>query len=253
MANTHCLRFALVGLVVLLAMTQAATADIATNQQDAKALIERLEKLYLKGPTPVFVLQLEKNTLPDAKLQAFAMEQRLINLSDLRSNALSLHRFGGLPGHSTRAFFTRITTAEIQANTLLPNLIQALGISPEQIAQYQPLAGAQAYPAYTTWLANYATPAEIAAALLINFQSFGKNAERVAKALKQNKRFTNEQLSFLMTFSQLPEGFREQAIDIIARGLASGVRENDIAIRVRLIQAYEREFWRAFETSNIRN
>ncbi|WP_444931870.1 hypothetical protein ACJJIF_08920 [Microbulbifer sp. SSSA002] len=247
MANWHRLRLGIAGLVILLSMAQLGTAEIATGQQDAKALIQRLEQQYLNIPTPVFVQQLEKNTLPDSKLQAFIMEQRLINLSDLRSNALSLHRFGGLPGKSTRTFFAQITTAEIQANDLLPTLIQALGVSPEQIAQHQPLAGAQIYPAYTAWLANYAEPAEIAAALLVNFQSFGKNAARIAKALKQHKRLTNEQLRFLVSFSQLPEGFREQATEIVAKGLASGVRESDIEIRVRLIQAYEQEFWRAFE------
>ncbi|MCO1335033.1 hypothetical protein MO867_11875 [Microbulbifer sp. OS29] len=249
MVNMQLVGIGFFGLIILLTATQGATADVATNQQAAKTLIQRLEQQYLNNASPAFVQQLEKNTLPDSKLQAFAMEQRLINLSDLRSSALSLHRFGGIPGKNTRAFFIGITIAEIQASKQMPILLQALGISPEQIAQYQPLASAQAYPAYTAWLANYAQPAEIAAALLINFQSFGKNTTRVAKALRQYKKLSNKQLSYLMAFTQLPNGFRQQATEIIAKGLASGIRESDIEIRVRLIQAYEREFWQAFETS----
>ncbi|BBM03022.1 hypothetical protein GL2_30960 [Microbulbifer sp. GL-2] len=224
---------------------QAVAATGEENKQKARALIQRLEQEYLSSEVPTIVQKLQKNILPISVLQAFALEQNLIIPSDLRNNALSLHRFGGSPRKSTRQFFTRLVTGEVKAGEQLPAFIQALNITPSQIDLYQPLAGAQAYPAYTTWLANYASSSEIAAALLINFQSFGQSIGHMAQALKKHKGMSDSQIEFLLTFSKLPSGFRGQAIDIISEGLASGVRESDIETRVRLIQSYERDFWRA--------
>ncbi|WP_020414966.1 hypothetical protein [Microbulbifer variabilis] len=244
--------FLKVGLIVVLALNTTAQSIAFTTKEDrhkAESLIQQLEKKYLSNEVPIIIKKLEDNVLPDSILQAFALEQHLIIQSDLRSNALSLHRFGGSSSQIIRQFFTRLVTGEVMASEQLPALIKALEISDKQINEYQPLAGAQAYPAYTTWLANYAMPAEIAAALLINFQSFGKNVGRMAKALKQNKKMSDSQLAFLISFRELPPGFREQVIDIVAKGLASGISELNIETRVRLIQSYEKEFWRALENS----
>jgi len=238
-------RIGLIAVFVILMVAQAMATTGEGNEQKARALIQRLEEKYLSSEVPTIIQNLQKNMLPVSVLQAFALEQNLIIPSDLRDNALSLHRFGGSPSKSTRQFFTRLVTNEVKASEQLPAFIQALKITPSQIDLYQPLAGAQAYPAYTTWLANYASPAEIAAALLINFQSFGQSIGHMAQALKKHKGMSDSQLEFLLNFSRLSSGFREQAIDIISEGLASGVLEMDIETRVRLIQSYEKDFWRA--------
>ncbi|WP_444889785.1 hypothetical protein [Microbulbifer sp. DLAB2-AA] len=232
----------------VMAMADSVAEAVKEERNKAEELIQRLEKKYLSNEVPVILQKLEKNELSMSVINAFALEQRLIIQSDLRNNALSLHRFGDSSSKVTNKFFYRLVVNEMSASEQLPALIQALNISESKITKYRPLAGAQAYPAYTTWLANYAQPAEIAAALLINFQSFGKNVGRMAKALKQYKGLSDSQLEFLINFSILPSGFREQAIAIVAQGLASGVSESDIETRVRLIQAYERNFWSALSS-----
>lgn len=243
-------RIGFIAAFVFMVAVQAVATTGEGNKQKARALIQRLEQKYLSSEVPTIVQKLQKNILPISMLQAFALEQNLIIPTDLRDNALSLHRFGGSPRKSTRQFFTRLVTDEVKASEQLPDFILALKISPSQIDLYQPLAGAQAYPAYTTWLANYASSSEIAAALLINFQSFGQSIGHMAEALKQHKKMSDSQMEFLLNFSKLPTDFREQAIGIIADGLSSGVRESDIEIRVRLIQSYERDFWRALNDAS---
>ncbi|WP_444900252.1 hypothetical protein ACJJIX_00965 [Microbulbifer sp. VAAC004] len=240
------LGFFFIFAVIVVANSVAET--IEEKRSRAEKLIQRLENKYLSNEVPAILQKLEKNELSMSVINAFALEQRLIIQSDLRNNALSLHRFGDSSSKVSNKFFYRLVVNEMSASEQLPALIQALNISESQIARYRPLAGAQAYPAYTTWLANYAQPAEIAAALLINFQSFGKNVGRMAKALKQHRGLSDSQLEFLINFSTLPSDFREQAIAIVAQGLASGVSESDIETRVRLIQAYESNFWSALSS-----
>ncbi|GAB2881513.1 thiaminase II/PqqC family protein [Microbulbifer echini] len=232
----------------VIAIANSVAGAVKEEQNKAEELIQRLEKKYLSNEVPVILQKLEKNELSMSVVNAFALEQRLIIQSDLRNNALSLHRFGGSSSKVIKKFFYRLIVNEVSASEQLPVLIQALNISESQITKYRPLAGAQAYPAYTAWLANYAQPAEIAAALLINFQSFGKNVGRMAKALKQYKGLSDSQLEFLINFSTLPSDFREQAIAIVSQGLAAGVRESDIETRVRLIQVYESNFWNALSS-----
>ncbi|MFA0810239.1 hypothetical protein [Microbulbifer epialgicus] len=250
MNSQYLLKSAGIIAFFILTIGQAIAATVDENLQRARTLIQGLEKKYLSNEVPIVIQKLEKNVLPNSILQAFALEQHLIIQSDLRNNALTLHRFGGSPSENVRQFFTRLVANEVKASEQLPALAQAFNISPRQVEQYQPLAGAQAYAAYTTWLANYALPAEIAAALLINFQSFGLNVGRMAKELKKNTGMSDSQLAFLVNFSKLPPGFREQAVNIVARGLASGVGESNIETCVRLIQSYEKEFWRALENAN---
>jgi hypothetical protein len=48
----------------------------------------------------------------------------------------------------------------------------------------EPIPAAHAYGAYMAWLAMYASDAELAGALLVNFAAWGANCGRMSRALR---------------------------------------------------------------------
>ncbi|CAA0115277.1 Uncharacterised protein [BD1-7 clade bacterium] len=233
------------------AASPVSTFSHLSYRQQAKDLIEQLERQHLHKASfsSGFIEGLEKRSPNASAIKAFAIEQLAINQSDLRTNALMLHRFAGEPS-PVPAFFNNLVASESNATALITRFYQTLEISNAEYTTYMPSPMARSYPAYTTWMANYASSAEIATALLINYQSFGTRTERAAKALVKNYAFTNRDVAFLTYFAGIDDHFRKQVEQILAAGLAKGEKTNDIRNVVRLIQAYEEDFWQAFHTQH---
>ncbi|HSN88645.1 MAG TPA: transcriptional regulator, partial [Thermoanaerobaculia bacterium] len=122
----------------------------------------------------------------------------------------------------------------------------ALGMTEADLQAYEPRPRAQTYPSYVTALAHYHTDAEIAAAYLVNFAVFGENTGRMAAALRNRYGFSAQETAFFDFFATPDPTFEPAAIAIIAAGLEAGVSERDIKRSVRLLQAYEKDFWYAF-------
>jgi thiaminase len=176
-----------------------------------------------------FLAEIEAGRVPRESLRAFAGEQRAIIASDRRSFEHLAHRFPQPPAGD---FFREMAADEADALRLLEPFAAAVGLG----ADYEPLAGCQAYPAYVAWLALNGSPADVALALLVNLRSWGNSCARIRDALRP--RYGAEAVAFFDFFAAPPAAFEERALALIATGdPASGRRAS------RLLQAYELLYW----------
>jgi TENA/THI-4/PQQC family len=170
------------------------------------------------------------------QLRPFAGEQFLIISSDLRSVAQLVGRFGG-------DFFLDVLSGERAALTALPALAIAFGMTADDLLDYEPMPGCQAYAAFMAWLATYASEAEVSAAFVVNFRAWGENCGRLSRALRAGYGLNGDQVSFLDLFAETADDFEERALAVIDAGLLRGVPEVVIRRAPRLLQSYELLFW----------
>jgi hypothetical protein len=133
---------------------------------------------------------------------------------------------------SEHRFDTLQATGEAEALRLLEPFAAAVGLG----ADYEPLAGCQAYPAYVAWLALNGSPAEVALAFLANLESWGRSCARMRDALRP--RYGADAVAFFDFFATPPAGFEERALALIATGEPTSSRR-----AARLLQAYELLYW----------
>ena len=76
----------------------------------------------------------------------------------------------------SRRFFLGILPGEDAAFGALDDLATALGLDESWLQAYEPTPEAQAYAHYVAWLAHYASPAEMAVALAVNFPAWAPTA-----------------------------------------------------------------------------
>jgi hypothetical protein len=176
-----------------------------------------------------YLAELEAGRVPRESLRAFAGEQRAIIASDRRGFEHLAHRFPQPPASD---FFREMATGEAEALRLLEPFAAAVGLG----ADYEPLAGCQAYPAYVAWLALNGSPAEVALAFLANLESWGRSCARMRDALRP--RYGADAVAFFDFFATPPAGFEERALALIATGEPTSSRR-----AARLLQAYELLYW----------
>jgi hypothetical protein len=186
--------------------------------------------------THPYVTAVEEGRLQATELRPFVGEQHGIISSDLRSVAHLVSRFGA-------GFFLDVFQGERAALEALSPLAAALGMGPEDLRDYEPLPGAQAYSAYMAWLAAYASEAEIAAAYLVNFPAWGQNCGRLGSTLKNRYGLEDEQVAFFDLFATPLEGFEDRALAVIRDGLDRGVSERLVRRAPRLLQGFELLYW----------
>ena len=187
-----------------------------------------------------YVRAAEEKRLELAQLRPFVGEQFLILSSDLRSMALMVSRFGG---DAYVDFFLDLLGGERAALQALPGLATALAMGTDDVLGYEPMPGAQAYSAYTAWLAAYASDAEVAAAFAVNFQGWGENCGRLGRALRLNYGLSSDQATFFDLFAEPREDFEDRALQVIEAGLERGVPERLVRRAPRMLQGYEAMFW----------
>ncbi len=174
-------------------------------------------------------------------LRAFPGNQYTIITSDLRSIAFLVHRFGDAP---SRDFFLEVLRGERQALDGLIVLAHKLDMSMGDLAYYEVCANGIAYTTFMAWQALYATPAEFAAGILVNFSAWGHNCGRMSTALRKSYGFAEEDTVFLDGFANMPP-LDAAAMVIVQDGLEQGVEPAQIHRGARLFQAFEKMFWDA--------
>jgi len=205
--------------------------------EEIKRELQETEAKICQHP---FLRALEDGRVPKEKLKFFVGEQQHIIRSDLCSVALLLSRYGLSP---SRDFFWMVLQGEKAALDAIPILAKALGVAEEELARYEPKAGAHAYTAYMAWMALYASDAEVATAYLVNFEAWGDNCGRMEKALLDKYGLTRPDLLFFSLFSLPPEDFETKALAVIESGLARGVEARLLRRSARLLQDYELMYW----------
>ncbi|MFA1544197.1 hypothetical protein [Actinomadura monticuli] len=189
-----------------------------------------------------FVEMLEVGDLPRDRLVWLAGEEYRIVRSDRCSFALLAARF---PDPPTGELFLGLAQGEGQALTLLGDFAGALGHSEKNLMTYEPKPFAQAYPAYLAQRAAFGTATEVALAMLANLEEWGAYCARTAQALRTQYGLPDEAVGFFDFFSEPPPGFEDQALHVIASGLASGDDPVEASRAARLLHAYETAFWEA--------
>ncbi|WP_433235785.1 hypothetical protein [Actinomadura nitritigenes] len=202
-----------------------ARADIA-----AKAAVNR------------FLDLLETGDLPRERLVRLAAEEYRIVGSDQRSFALLAARF---PVQPAGGLFLGLAQGEAEALRLLGRFTTALGESEKNLRAHEPLPLAQAYPAYLAQRAAFGTSTEVALAMLANLEEWGAYCARTATALRERYGFDEEAVGFFSFFAESPPGLEEQALEVMAAGLASGDDPVEASRAARLLHAYETAFWDA--------
>ncbi|MFE4871717.1 transcriptional regulator [Streptomyces sp. NPDC056682] len=186
---------------------------------------------------------IESAAAPRSALAGLALEQRHIIASDRRAFLLLAERVGR--GTACAEFFGTLADGETLALDRLGAYEAALGLTAEDIGQYEPRAGCQAYPAYVAWLALNGEPPSVALALTANFAAWGGYCARVAGALRTRYGFTDEACGFFDFFAGPAPELERQAVAAVAagsddehgEGVAGGLRYG------RLLQTYESMFW----------
>ena len=206
---------------------------------EIRDLLRPLEERVLRHP---YLADVEGKKIKRETLKYFVGEQHHIIPSDLRSVGVLLTRHGVPPG---RDFFMMVLQGEVEALKGLDRFASALGVSSQELEEYEPLPEAQAYKAYMAWLALYGSAAEVAGAFLANFPAWGANCGRMKKALMEGYGFKGEDLYFFELFSTPSPEFEEKARQVIDNGISHGVEPRAIREAARMLQAYELMFWEA--------
>jgi pyrroloquinoline quinone (PQQ) biosynthesis protein C len=203
-------------------------------RHDLKPLDDRI----LRHP---YLEALEAGRLERADLRAFAGQQYHIVTSDLRSIAHILARHGTLP---SRAFLMNVLQGEAAALDALVAFARPLEMTDQALADVEPIPAAHAYGTYMAWLAIYASDAELAGALLVNFAAWGANCGRMSRALRDRYGFSEADTAFFDLFANLPP-LEHDALAVIQGGLDRGVSPTLIHRAARMLQGYELMYWDA--------
>lgn len=241
-------RFAVFALVLAIVTALPAAAASRSSEQAARRLVDELRQelrpLEDQIRNAPFLDALERGAVSRQALKAFAGEQYRILLSDVRSDAHMVARFGTEP---TGGFFRGNLDGEVIARGMFLDFAAALGLTETDLLAYEPRPQGQNYGHFVTTLSVYGTNADIAASFLVNFPVFGENTGRMGVALRNRYGFTAQQTAFFDFFSGLPPTFEDEALAVIAAGLDKGADPREIKRSARLLQAYEKDFWDAVE------
>ena len=226
------LSFANNGVVVSGVICNKSTTKVIANQ--AKQIVDEL-RLELAGVenqirNHPYLTALENGQVSLENLKAFAGEEYNIVKSDIKSDSLLVQRFGGTRNGK---FFQDILSGEVQA----------FNLNEDDLKKYEPLPGAQAYPAYVVSLALYGSEAEVGAAFLFNFSIFGENTGRMSAALQKQYHLTSKDTAFFDFFASPIPNFECNSLSVIEAGLKHGAEPLLIKRAARLLQAYEKLFW----------
>ncbi|WP_165975526.1 transcriptional regulator [Actinomadura rubrisoli] len=213
-----------------------------TDDTAAELVARARQEIAARAPANRFLELLETGELPRERLVWLAGEEYRIVGSDRRSFALLAARF---PDSPAGELFLGLAQGEGQALILLDGFAVALGESEKNLRAYEPRPFAQAYPAYLAQRAAFGTAGEVALAMLANLEEWGAYCSRTAKALRAHYGFSEEAVGFFTFFAESPPGFEEQALAVVAAGLAAGDDPAEIARAARLLHAYESAFWHA--------
>jgi hypothetical protein len=207
----------------------------------AMDLVRRAQEEIAATPPPNrFLDLLEAGRVPRDRLTALAGEEYHIVGSDRRSFAQLAARF---PEPPSGPVFLMLAGGEGEALRLLADYADALGWGEKELRGYRPDPLAQAYPAYLAWSALNGTRSGVALAMLANFGEWGGYCARAADALRARYDLSEDAVAFFRFFAELPPGFTEQAIAMVAAGLAAGDDPEESLHAARMMHVYELAFW----------
>ncbi|RJQ84659.1 thiaminase II/PqqC family protein [Amycolatopsis panacis] len=206
----------------------------------ARDVIAELERNLKPGPGDnKFIPLVAEGRVPLPVLGAFAAEQIFI----IRSAQRSFLTLAACSEELAIEFFTRRTRRANQAIADSIRFAEACGFSEEDLRDYEPLPGCQAYAAYYAWLALNGDTLDVALAMVPNYDTWGTYCGQLLPSLREIYEFTDDQVAFFELFTPPPTELDEQAVAVIQQGLDEDWRPKHALRYGRLLQSYELMFW----------
>ncbi|KUN06214.1 transcriptional regulator [Streptomyces yokosukanensis] len=204
-------------------------------------LLQRTTGALAPDPTANPVVPLvERGEAPTRTLATLALEQQWVIPADRRS----FEHLAQRADPASAAFFTSLATGEELASAHLEAFARACGVREDHSRAYVPLAGCQAYPAYVSWLALNASPADVVLALTANFSAWGGYCARIATGLRTHYGFGDDACAFFDFFAAPAPELERQATEAVQAGLDDGSLDTAGAHTYGvLLQTYESMFW----------
>lgn len=186
-----------------------------------------------------YLAALRAGEVPLEAIKALPGHQHHMAISDMRSIATMVARFGDTPHVD---FFNGILQGQLGEREKIVILAKRLGMTKADLDAYEVEPEGYAYAAFMAWLAQRGSAAEVVCGLFVNFPAWGANCADVGAALRDAYGLTRDDTVFLDSFSKMPS-IEPTALAIIQDGLDHGVSGVLITRAARLIQGYERMFW----------
>jgi hypothetical protein len=188
-----------------------------------------------------FVQLVSEGRLPAERLGAVAAEEYWIGESDRRS---FLHLAARFPDPPAVDFFLGLAAVEGPARIQLLRYAAALGLSEQDLQEYEQKPGCQAYASHVAWLALNGSLNDVALALVANFAAWGSYCGAVAAGLRRHYGLKDEDVAFFEFFAAPAPEVEQLARSVARHSLgADSVLPSSTRRHARLIQAYELMFW----------
>lgn len=233
-------RWPLASAATYLFLLEKAMVQISNANALVETMRGELEAVEQQIRQHVYLTALETGRIQPDRLRYFVEEQCHIIPGDLRSIALLISRCDDA---ESQQFFSNVLQGEAAALQALEPLAAAVGMTPADRAAYEPTPGAQAYSAYLAYLCLYGSPADVAAALSVNFAAWGANCGRMGQALRQHYNFQDADLAFFTQFAAAPADVSPESLALIETGLQREGAARRMIRAARMLQGYELMFW----------
>ena len=175
--------------------------NLSAAREEARQLMEQIQENLAPVEDQIrnvpFLEQVESGKAPLEQIATVAAEQYSIIPSDWGSFAQLTARFNDT---LSREFFSDLASGEGIALQKLIEFTESIGLTEQDLKDYEPRSKAQAYPSRVTWIAANADRAMTSASLLANFSVFGENMSRLRDALVNVYGFSLEEVEFFSLF-----------------------------------------------------
>jgi thiaminase len=150
---------------------------------------------------------------------------------------------------NARELFAGLAAGEGVALGKVAELATAVGLDDAGLRAYRPKAGCQAYPAYLTWLAVSAEPADVVVALMANLAAWGGYCATLGTAMREHYGFDDAACGFFDFFATPAPEVEEQAVAALQAAMDAGRQTEEAFTYGRLFADYELMFWNTIADS----
>ncbi|MBI2648749.1 MAG: hypothetical protein HYW93_03735 [Thaumarchaeota archaeon] len=231
-----------------------ASSPSARRLASVQKFVESLEGEFrplvsevTKGP---FVKGILEGTFPLDSMKFWTMTHYHLVMNDIKNLAKYITK---ARNEEEANFFLFMTIAETKMLEAIYVLWDALGLKKGQLERSEPRTETLARTNYFSVLALYATPGEIALAILLNFPLWANGARRLSRGLKKHYGFgkpvagtRKRDTDLLDRFSHATQGFRDMAFKLIAADLTSREAERKMRLVGRIAVETEALVWKEY-------
>ena len=175
-----------------------------------------------------------------ATLGALAAEQHRVIRSDWRT---FLMLAGQAVDPTAREFFTSLAQGESIALANLGRFAAACGLSEDDVADYQPQPGCQAYPSYLAWLVVNGNPRDALLAILTNFAEWGQYCAAISRGLRDHYGMSADDTAFFDFFATPAPELDNLGLTALQEALDADWDHRPAIAYARLLHGYELMFW----------